>query len=238
MTYASIARGFRGGGTNGPGAPNPVYRGDSVWTYEVGSKFRAFDRRLTGQVAAYYNDYEDFIGQNSLAPAVGGGIVGINLNTGDVESYGFEAELSFRVTESWTLGGAFNIQRARITDDSPYVAVTGRQLPSDRIPFVPDYNFSAQTNYNLPLGDAGELDFNLSVVGKGDRLGASLSETFAPELESYVLTNASITWTYNQYQVAVFANNLFDKVYFVAQAPTINRYSQPRVIGVEGRISF
>ena len=214
MTYASIARGFRGGGTNGPGAPNPVYQGDSVWTYELGTKFKAFDRRLTATAAVYYNDYSDFIGQNSLAPKIGGGIVGINLNTGDVEAYGFEAEFNFRITENWTIGAGLNLQHVRITDDSQYVAITGRQLASDRIPFVPDYNFNVQTNYTVPLGAMGDLDLNVSVVGKGDRIGAGLSETFAPVLDDYILTNASITWNYNDYQVSLFANNLFDEQYY------------------------
>lgn len=251
MTYASIARGFRGGGTNGPGAPNPVYQGDSVWTYEVGTKFKAVDNRLTVTAAVYFNDYSDFIGQNSLAPKIGGGIVGINLNTGDMEAYGFEAEFNFRITDNWTIGGGFNVQRARITDDSQYVAITGRQLASDRIPFVPDYNFNMQTNYTVPMGEMGDLDLNVSVVGKGDRIGAGLSETFAPLLDDYILTNASITWNYNDYQVALFANNLFDEQYYdsyidsstltVAGLPALGSLGligDGRRVGVRARVRF
>lgn len=252
MTYASIARGFRGGGVNGPGAPNPVYKGDSVWTYELGTKFKAFDRRLTAQAAVFFNDYSDFIGQNSLAPSTAGpGFVGVNLNTGDAESYGFEVEFTARLTEHWTVGGAASIQRARITDDSQYTAVTGRFLPSDRIPFVPDYNFSFQTNYTVPLGDMGDLDFNASLVGKGDRVGASLSNTFSPVLDDYLLTNASITWTYDRYQLAVFANNLFDEEYYdsyidssvltVAGLPALGSLGlmgDGRRVGVRGRVRF
>lgn len=214
MTYASIARGFRGGGTNGPGAPNPVYEGDSVWTYEAGTKFKAFDRRLIAQAAVFYNDYSDLIGQNSLAPSTSGaGIVGINLNTGDAESYGIEGEFALRLTDQWRINGSALLQHARITDDSAYVNTTGRQLPSDRIPFQPDWTFNLQTNYVVPLGD-GDLDFQFGVVGKGDRIGAGLSQTYAPELESYVLANASITWRVNDIELGVFANNLFDEAYY------------------------
>src|SRR3546814_10914780 len=49
-------------------------------------------------------------------------------------------------------------------------------------------------------------------------------------------TRTDTLFPYTSLFRSAFANNLFDKVYFVAQAPTINRYSQPRVIGVEGRI--
>jgi len=252
MTYASIARGFRGGGTNGPGAPNPTYKGDSVWTYELGTKFKAFDRRLTATAAVYYNDYSDFIGQNSLAPKVGGGgIVGINLNTGKVEAYGFEAEFTYRILDNWTFGAGFNIQHARITDDSEYTAVTGRLLASDRIPFVPDYNFNVQTTYTVELGEMGSVDLNASLVGKGDRIGAGLSETFAPVLSDYMLTNASVTWNYNDWQVSLFANNLFDEKYYdsyidsstltVAGLPALGSLGligDGRRVGVRARLRF
>src|SRR5262249_12582670 len=63
-SYASISRGFRGGGANDPDAPNPIYQGDSVWTYELGDKFTTDDRTLTLNTAIYYNDYSHYIGQN------------------------------------------------------------------------------------------------------------------------------------------------------------------------------
>ncbi|GAA0655670.1 TonB-dependent receptor [Brevundimonas lenta] len=215
MIYGSIARGFRGGGTNGPGAPNPTYDGDSVWTYEVGTKLSSGDRRFTLQAAAFYNDYRDFIGQNSLAPSTvpGGGFVGINLNTGDVETYGVEAEFNLEITDAWSVHGGGMLQRARITDDSRYVDVTGRQLPSDRIPFLPDWTFNLQTDYVVPVGD-GDLTFSGGFVGKGNRVGSSLSETFSPLLDAYILTNASITYRIDQVELAVFANNLLEEEYY------------------------
>lgn len=214
MVYASIARGFRGGGTNGPGAPNPTYDGDSVWTYEIGSKLATADRAFSLQGAIFYNDYSDMIGQNSLAPMVGGGgIVGINLNTGDAESYGVEIEFDAQLTDAWSVRGGGMLQRARITDDSRYVATTGRQLPSDRIPFNPDWTLNLQTDYVVSVG-RGELTFTGGVIGKGDRVGASLSETFSPKLDSYFLANASIIYRLDNLEMAVFSNNLFEEEYY------------------------
>jgi iron complex outermembrane receptor protein len=214
MVYGSVARGFRGGGANGPGAPNPLWDGDSVWTYELGAKTRLFDRRLTLTGAVFFNDYSDMIGQNSLAPSTtGAGIVGINLNTGDAESIGVEAEFTARLTDAWTLSGGLLIQRARITDDSRYVDTTGRQLASDRIPFEPDWTANLQTSYVMPIGP-GDLTLSGGVIGKGDRMGSSLSETYAPELESYWLANMSVSYKWDAYEISVFANNLFDEEYY------------------------
>jgi iron complex outermembrane receptor protein len=214
MVYGSIARGFRGGGTNGPGAPNPVYDGDSVWTYEVGTKLATQDRRLSFAGAAFYNDYSDIIAQNSLAPSTSGvGIVGINLNTGDAESYGVEGEFRAQLTDAWSVSGGGILMHSEITDGSRFVQTTGRQLPTDRIAFQPDWTVNLQTDYFVAVGP-GELQLSAGVVGKGDRMGASLSETFAPELEEYFLANASITYRVDQIEVALFANNLFDEEYY------------------------
>lgn len=214
MVYGSIARGFRGGGTNGPGAPNLTYDGDSVWTYEVGTKLNSVDRRFSLQGAAFYNDYKDIIAANSLAPSTtGAGIVGINLNTGDARSYGIEAEITAVLSDAWTVRAGGLLQNARITDDTRYRQTTGRRLPTDRIPFQPDWTLSLQSDYVVPLG-RGELTFSGGITGKGDRIGAGLSNTFAPELDAYILANATISYRVDSLEFAVFSNNLFDEDYF------------------------
>jgi len=214
MVYGSIARGFRGGGTNGPGAPNLTYDGDSVWTYEMGTKLSSADRRFALQGAVFYNDYKDIIAANSLAPSTtGAGIVGINLNTGDARSYGIEAEMTAVLSDAWTVRASGLLQNARITDDSPYRQTTGRALASDRIPFQPDWTLSLQSDYVVSLG-RGELTFSGGITGKGSRIGAGLSETFAPELDSYFLANATISYRIDGIEFAIFSNNLFDEDYY------------------------
>src|SRR3990167_2918403 len=67
MTYVSVARGYRGGGFNAPTAPTRTYDGDSAWTYEAGAKYATPGLMLSG--AVFYNDYKNYIGLNSIAPA-------------------------------------------------------------------------------------------------------------------------------------------------------------------------
>jgi iron complex outermembrane receptor protein len=214
MSYASIARGFRGGGFNAnPRAPNRAYGGDTVWTYEVGTKFTSDDRRVSLSGALFYNDYKNFIGLNSIAPLAGGGFATVDLNTGDVESYGAELEGSFRPTKAWTISGGLTLLHARITDDSAYTQLTGRLLGSDRLPFQPDWNFSLNSDYVVPVG-SGKLTFSAGLVGKGDRIAASLNETFAPVLDDYLLANGQITYSVGGLEVSAFVNNAFNADYY------------------------
>ena len=216
MTYASVSKGIRGGGQNGPGTrPQDVtYKGDYVWTYEVGTKFSALDHRLTVSADVFYNDYHDFIGQNSLAPnSTGAGFVAINLNTGHVKSYGAELEAHLRVTNNWRIDGGVSYLHARITDDSQYFATTGTHVSTDHIIFTPDYNFNASTTYTVPVGD-NDLVFDAGIVGKGSRYGSSLDPLVAPLLKGYTLTNASIAFKFSSgFTIAAFGTNLFNTKY-------------------------
>jgi iron complex outermembrane receptor protein len=74
--------------------------------------------------------------------------------------------------------------------------------------------FNLSSDYVVPLG-SDSLTFNASVNGKGSRSAASLNETTATILKSYVLVNGSITYRLeNGIELAVFGNNLFNKKYF------------------------
>lgn len=211
MTYASVARGYRGGGFNAPTAPTRTYKGDSAWTYEAGAKYGVPGFQLSG--AAFYSDYKDYIGLNSIAPATGGGLVTVDLNTGDVESYGVELEAMVRPVQPWTVRGGFTWMHARITDDSAYTATTGRALSSDRLTFQPDWMANISSDYTIPVG-TGELVLNGNLVGKGKRLAATLNETTPTFLDSYWLVGASATYRQGPFEIAAFATNLLNEKYW------------------------
>lgn len=213
MSYASISKGFRGGGFNGPTAPFRTYKGDSAWTYELGSKYSSADRRLSLTGAIFYNDYKDYIGLNQFVLGTDGRAVTVDLNTGDVKSYGAEVEVAFRPVPQWTLTGGASYVHARIKNSDIYTELTGKQLASDRLPFQPDWTFNINSDYVVPIG-RGDLDFYAGVVAKGSRIGASISETRAPVLPSYMLVNTALTYTIGKVEVGAFVDNLFDKKYY------------------------
>lgn len=214
MTYVSVARGYRGGGFNAPTAPAAVrtYKGDSAWTYEGGIKYATPAVSLSGTV--FYSDYKDYIGLNSIAPAVGGGLVTVDLNTGDVESYGIELEAMVRPVPNWTLRSGLTWMHARITDDSAYRSVTGMTLSSDRLTFQPDWTASFSSDYRIETGSDSDVTLSAGLVGKGKRLAATLNPATPTFLDSYWLTNASVAYRTGPVEVALFANNIFNTKYF------------------------
>ena len=220
MTYASLSKGFRGGGFNGPTAPFRTYSGDKVWTYELGSKLISADRRLSLAGAIFYNDYKNYIGLNQFVTGTNGAAVTVDLNAGDVRSYGAEIEATFKPSEAWTLSGGASYVHARIVDSSIYQKATasptnpdGLQLASDRLPFQPDWTFNLGSDYVVPVGK-GDLSFFAGIVAKGSRIGASISETRAPVLKRYALVNTALTYSIGGIEVGAFVNNLFNAKYY------------------------
>jgi iron complex outermembrane receptor protein len=213
MTYASVSKGFRGGGFNGPTAPFRTYKGDSVWTYEIGTKYQSADRRMSAAGAIFYNDYKDYIGLNQFVTGTNGSPVTVDLNTGNVESYGAEVELAFKPTTAWTLTGGASYVRARITNSDIYTETTGKVLASKRLPFQPDWTFNINSDYVVPVGE-GDITFTAGAVAKGSRIGASISETRAPVLKSYVLVNGAITYALDNFEIGAFVSNAFNAKYY------------------------
>lgn len=214
MTYASISRGFRGGGANQPGAPNPTYRGDSVWTYEVGAKLSIFEQRLTLETAIFYNDYRHYIGQNGLKPAPNGvGAIAVNLNTGTVHSPGIEGQLNAVLTPHWTanIGGSY--LHARVVDGSDYEETIGEPIATDHILFLSDWSGHAGTAYSFDLF-GNRLIADTGVTYKGKRTGSTTDPDSIPWLRGYALVNASLTWRTPHYEIALYGSNLTDEKYF------------------------
>ncbi len=222
MTYASVARGARGGGFNPPAVPANLrtYKGDSAWTYEIGTKYSSPDRRLSLAVDVFYNDYSDYVGLNSILKT-GASFTTIDLNSGDVESYGIELEGSYKITPQWTIAGGGSLMHARLTNTDIYTATTGRTLASNRLSFQPDWNLYLNSSYVVPVGK-GDLLLDAGLVGKGSRIPASIRQKTPevpnhPELRplgAYVLANASIGYRIGGIEVTGFVNNLFNKKYW------------------------
>lgn len=192
-------------------------------------------RRGYFAIAGYFTKLEDLIAQvddgcaltNAACPVAA---VAYLTNAGDAESWGIEAEYS----QGFDLG-----------DGSGRLALSGShqggEVKSGRfvgldLAQVPDWLASANLNLRYPVSRDVTLISNVLVNGQWG--GKQELTATSVDLDDYVLVNLRLGVDVGGFSISAFANNVFDKVYFVAQAPTINRYSQPRVFGVEARARF
>ncbi len=159
---AQVSRGFRLGGINDPlnatlcqGNDLDIYGGHPTWddekvtNFEVGTKTRLADGRVTLNGAVYLSKID---GLQVVADA-GSCSSRIILNA-DAESKGAEVELFFRPSEKWDFGVSATYADAEITESQ---LIPGTQTPiggireGNRLPTSPQLQAVATLAYNFPM---------------------------------------------------------------------------------------
>jgi len=260
--YASAGEGFRLGGPTGPivFGQNTVCAGDfalinqtsqptkfgsdSLWTYELGSKGRYLDNRLSLNGAAFYTDWHD-IQQQIYLPDCG---YYFTENVGDAQIYGGELEGSFKITRHLLFSANVSAESATITKSiNPVTVPVGSNLID-----VPQATFDVELSYNRPITDAIKLSALINYDWTGNSngsyqrftntvaLGSPLNLNF--NNPSYGVMNASLMLSMKRYQVSLYAKNLLDDKTII-QSPEINTVYEgytvhPRVLGLSVKAFF
>lgn len=241
--YASASQGFRLGGQN-RAIPTDVcaadfknlnlasaptsFDPDKLWSYEIGSKSRLFDNRLSMNLAAFYIDW-DHLQQDIQLPICG---FDFETNVGKAKSYGVEFEIKGKPTSSLLLGFSGGYTNATLTTNVPSIgAVAGQSVQG-----VPKYNLTLTAQYDFNISG----DYYGFVRGAGHWIGGSHG-TLTPTDPDYVRPayntfDASVGASYGHWELSLFAKNLFntDKTIQKPNVQFVNEgYSvRPRTIGL------
>ena len=159
--YATASKGYRSGGVNTiippacesglaqlgyQSSPN-TYASDSLWSYEVGSKVRAFQDRASIDISAYYIDWKGV--QTSVGLACGSQII---LNAAKAVSRGLELQGNLLVA-----GGLSLTLNAGYTDAHYAQAVSSDTAllinDGDRLPYTPQWTGNLGAQYRFKLLD-------------------------------------------------------------------------------------
>ncbi|HWY73821.1 MAG TPA: TonB-dependent receptor [Burkholderiaceae bacterium] len=251
LLYAKIAKGFRLGAANRP-IPNtaavqqdlttlhlsgfpPTFQPDSLWNYEVGSKMRLLDNRLTLNTAAFYIDWSN-IQQDVILPVSG---YDFETNVGNATSYGLEVEARAKVLHGLTLEAAASWTHATFSDDQPALGLTNGALnvrSGDPIQGVPSYFARVGGEYTLPLSERADGFVRLNTQWTGPSHGSfvrSSADYFRP---SYLTLDASAGVSWEKWDVSLFVKNLTNDS-TILQQPSIQSVPEvyqlrPRTIGI------
>ncbi|MGH6615914.1 TonB-dependent receptor [Sphingomonas sp.] len=236
LAYAKVGSSYRAGGFNtnlgDPRQPNVIpaaFGNENSTTYEIGVK-GAPDRSLFFAFAGYYNNLKNLIAQldngciltNPTCPIAATTFL---TNAGNARSYGVEGELS--VTQP-VANGRF---RASLNASWQGGKVTSGRYDNLRLPQVPD--FLGAVNLNFRHGFIGRSTLVANALYSVQFGGLQELRVNSVKLDDYDLINLRLGIEIDKASFTVFANNVGNEVYRVARDTTINRYSTPRVIGVE-----
>jgi outer membrane receptor protein involved in Fe transport len=240
--YTTIAKGFRLGGPTGPvpayepngpppatpgtcdtdyrtfgltGAPNE-YQSDSLWSYELGSKGRYLDNRLSINAAVYAINWTA-IQQTINLPTCG---FNFTTNVGDAKVYGSELEVRALATPNLTLALNAGSTHAYIAS----VSTEGARIvyPGEWVLNVPLYTVTPSFDYDAPVNDRMSVfvrgDFPYTGRSRGYFDSSGLPHVFQP---GYGIVNMSVGFTRDKLSVRLYAKNLLNWKNII-QYPSVN----------------
>jgi len=201
LVYASVATGFKGGGTN----PRPFNIGqvisfdpETLTSYETGFKSDLLDRRLRLNVSAFYSDYKKIQIPVLSCPDTP---CAARLNAGNGHYKGLEAELTARPVDGLSIDASASYIDFKYTSLLPaaaYPTNPAGAAKDDPPAGVPKWKWSAGVQYEVPLGgDFGSLTPRIDVSYQGKVFVGPLivdnarTLTFLP---AYTFANARLTW--------------------------------------------
>jgi iron complex outermembrane receptor protein len=260
--FARYANGFRAQSIQArdvafEGAPS-VAEAETISSVEFGIKSDMLDNSLRLNAAVFYYTVDDM-----QFSAIGGGANNVALINADKGSaYGFEIDATYVVNDNLVLTGGYSYNNTEIEDDSlsvfpcgasvafgPNCTVTDPMTGDNRafidgnpFPQAPETIFNFTVRYSMPMGDDGEFFAYTDWAFQG-KTNLFLYESVEFQTDNNFEGGLRIGYENfaQNYTVALFARNLTDEDN-VKGAIDFNNLTgivnEPRVIGVEGKISF
>jgi iron complex outermembrane receptor protein len=234
LLYLNAAKGDRIGGVNPPfynfpacneaivalgypnGAPS-TYKGDSLWSYEVGSKNQLFDRHFEMQISAFYIKWTD-IQQIVQVPAC---TEGFTANLGQATSKGFDFQAQALITDALKVGLSVGYTNARnattIVSGGNNVVADGQQINPNAAPWmiIP----TAEYSVNFAPEHKGYLRTDYTYHSKNPGPYNPTRDTASPTYNAYFIPNPSygqlnirVGTTWRGWDASVYALNALNAV--------------------------
>ncbi|MEO8723750.1 MAG: TonB-dependent receptor [Sphingobium sp.] len=261
--YASAAKGFRVGGSQGRLPDNCQgdlaainrtqddtlqYKSDTLWSYEIGAKGQFANRRINVSTAAFQIDWSNIQQQVGLPVCTFSFIS----NAGKARIRGAEMDISGRPIADVPLSIQLGLGYTDAILRDPGLI---QQAPNTRLTQVPKWTASISGNYEYPVTDSVSLiasaDYSYtSSVKLVNTAGGFLTR------QPFNIVNATLGVSFGKSQLLIYGKNLLDKhlnlgdLYSSGFERTEDlgggntqrlpraAVSRPRQIGVQYRVNF
>lgn len=218
--YVSASRGFRSGGFNALSAATnyATFEPERNWSYEMGFKGWAMDKRLRYSVAAYFMDIDDMQVMQMPMP----GVMYIT-SAATAQSKGIELDVDYLLGGGWQIKGGLAWNRIRF---DRFIDGTA-DYSGKRNPFAPDLTGYLGIRYDAPQG----------WYAQGQVRGTSkvyLDAANSYKRNGYGLIDLVIGYQQSNWEVAAYVNNAANKTYDAVgyQNGFVTVYSPPREVGM------
>lgn len=215
MVYGTYSTGFRPGGINRRVGVNP-YKADKLNNFEVGLKSQLFDRLLTLNLAAFYEEWKDL--QYGLSSAGSVGVIS-TYNAGTAHIKGVEGDITLRKGRFTLSGSATYIDAKLVTNFCPIDSTgnpdctAGVSAPAGTpLPIQPKFKGNISARYGFDLGA-------MAAYVQGTVNHQSGTRSYLTDVEANLLGSTSAFTTadfsvganYGHYSFELFVQNAFDE---------------------------
>jgi iron complex outermembrane recepter protein len=245
MTYGQISTGYKGGGVNA--RPYYVeqaiaYSPEKLTAFEAGFKSQFLDRRVTLNMAAFFNKYKDFQAFLTSCPAFTPGNAlspcAMTANIGDAEVKGLELELAATPVDGLRFDASVGLLDFKYTRIVPDTEV----LLHFKNVYTPKLNLAVGVQYEFAAGTYGALIPRLDYTYQSSYFSDINNDKPLNKVDAAGLLNARLVWVGpdRDWEAALAVTNLTDKFYYSAKFPSTTapyftgtgRPGEPRQVGV------
>lgn len=193
-TYASASNGYKPGGLTfqdtATGKLVVPFEDESLWSYEIGAKWRGFDNRLQVNAAAFFMDWDD-LQMPSVTISIENNMVVNNFRiiNAEAESTGLELEIQGLATDNLLLGGSLGLLEAEFTS---FNATSADPDQPKNLPFVINnmgFNLDGQTLPRSPettVSLFGQYNFEVAGHDSWVRLDWIYRDEITSDIEAVV----------------------------------------------------
>jgi len=215
--FYSLSNGYKSGGYNGGYLSSPEqamladYGPEELISNEVGGKYINHDKTLKINWALFHYDYSDqqvFMNQPSLVE--GAPPIQLLENVGESKVYGADFDVKYKLTDEFntTLGISY-IPHAEF---EKFIDPLGNELTNHRLPFTSELNITGALTHQTDLQSNIAVKTTLGFDYQSDYYFDQNQNILAHQ-PSYTLWYLNSQVVYGDYQLRVWAKNLFDKEY-------------------------
>jgi outer membrane receptor protein involved in Fe transport len=184
------------------------YQSDELTNYELGWKAELFDRTLRFNGALYMIEWDGI--QVGHIDSQNIDFLTIVDNAGDAEITGIEGDVVWLATDNLTLFGAFSYNDTELTSINPAFDFAVTDVGS-QLPLAPELQFSVRGRYEWDLfSGLGHVQL---AARYADEAYSSIIDVppRREEQDSYMIADASMGYSTDNWRVELFVNNLNDE---------------------------
>jgi outer membrane receptor protein involved in Fe transport len=211
LLYASISRGYKTGGFNTDGSLDSDLRefnAEELMNYEFGFKGTLYNDQLQTQLALFFMDRDDVQISSSVVRTradsssefidyVGNAAAGSN--------YGLEISAKFQATDNAVFHGSLGLLK---TEYKNFINSAGDNLGGRQQAHAPEYQYTLGVDIRI----SSELELDVNIQGKDSFY---FSDSHSVRSKDYNLVNASLSYSWNEWQLTLWGRNLSDEDYSV-----------------------